>query len=174
MLRRGSLLVATPLLVDPNFDRTVVLICAHDDDGAFGVVLNRPSTVPTAEHLPAWAETADPTVYVGGPVQPETAIGLALGIPPPGTEVLPDLGLVDVGRPPVDYPGTRRARVYAGYAGWSSGQLEAEIAEQAWFVIPGSSADVFAEPAGMWSDVLRRQRGTLAFFATYPPDPVLN
>ena len=154
MLERGSLLVATPLLVDPNFDRTVVLVCSHDEGGAFGVVLNRPSDVPVAEHLPAWSHVADPSVYLGGPVQPETAIDVAL--------------------PPEDHPGVRRARVYAGYAGWSAGQLEAEIADHAWFVVDGSSADVFSEVEDLWSQVLKRQRGSLALFASYPPDPVLN
>lgn len=174
MLERGSLLVATPLLVDQNFDRTVVLVCSHDESGAFGLILNRPSDLPVAAHLPAWSHVADPSVYLGGPVQPETAIGLGLGIPAPGTEVLGDVGLIDVARAPEDHPGVRRARIYAGYAGWSAGQLEAEIADHAWFVVDGSSADVFSEVDDLWSQVLKRQRGSLALFASYPQDPVLN
>ena len=176
----GKLLVATPELVDPNFFRTVVLIVEHDDvEGALGVVLNRPSDAQVAEYLPEWASyTAPPVVHVGGPVTPDVAIGIVdTPVEPPEswTPVVGDIGLFDLSTSPAEVGGVVRARVFAGYAGWVAGQLEAELLVRSWFVVDAAADDVFTDdPAGLWRRVLRRQQGPLSWYADYPPDPALN
>jgi len=185
----GRLLVATPVLGDPNFRRTVVLVVEHEpEQGTLGVVLNRPTKVPVGQVLEPWTELAtDPSVvFTGGPVSPNSALALAHV---PGTDepvgwhpldaaapAVARVGLVDLDAP----PGLLAAaivslRVYAGYAGWGAGQLQAEIDEGAWYVVPAETSDPFsAEPGQLWPAVLRRQGGELASVATYPDDPGLN
>jgi putative transcriptional regulator len=186
--KAGRLLVATPLLGDPNFRRTVVLIVEHEvEEGTLGIVLNRPTTVGVDQVLEQWTELAtDPSVvFKGGPVSPNSALALALvpgGDEPigwralDGAPALARLGLLDLDAPPrLLAPAITSLRVYAGYAGWSPGQLEAEIDEGAWYVVTADPRDVFvAEPDQLWRQVLRRQDGDLAFLATYPDDPGLN
>jgi putative transcriptional regulator len=179
---RGRLLVATPALYDPNFFRTVVLVLEHGEDGAIGVVLNRPSETGVGETLPDWDDLAsDPgMVFVGGPISPEAAIGLARA----GTAEHADgwaplfgpLGTVDLGREPVALPvAVQNLRVFAGYAGWSGGQLDGEVESGGWFVLDAAPDDVFtSEPGILWASVLRRQGGRLAMFATAPAHPSLN
>jgi len=180
----GRLLVATPALEDPNFHRTVVLLLDHSDDGVLGVVLNRPSEADVADALPQWAGLAtDPVrVFVGGPVQPSAALGLAWC--PPG---LPDdddgglrvlggsLGTLDLEEPYSLPAGCRGVRIFAGYAGWGTEQLREEIAEGSWYVVDALPEDaVTPEPDTLWRRVLRRQPGPLALLASYPQDPSLN
>jgi len=169
----GSLLVATPALLDPNFFRTVVLLLQHDEDGCVGVVLNRPSEEPVADHLPAWAgRVPDPaTVYHGGPVDPAVAIGLSLAGAGMPTGV-PGLSLIDLNAPPDDE--NQPVRIYSGYSGWGSDQLESEIAVGSWYVVQASPDDPFDTSAGQWRRVLRRQPGFLAVVSTFPDDPGLN
>lgn len=178
----GRLLVATPQLVDPHFVRAVILLLQHDgEDGALGIVLTRPTQTAVGEVLPGWAErAAEPTsVFSGGPVQPQAAI--CLGRVRPGTPAGstfapladPQLGTVDLDADPVD--GLLEVRVYAGYAGWAAGQLEAEVEEGAWWVLDALPRDAFtAEPDRLWRLVLLRQGLPLAFAASYPADPALN
>jgi putative transcriptional regulator len=168
----GALLVAMPHLLDPNFFRSVVLILEHDEEGAVGVVINQPSTSGLGEELPEWAPLlAEPgVVFVGGPVQPEVAVGLAAGV---DGSSLPGVGIVDLSAPPggLDSP----VRIYAGYAGWGPGQLEAELVEGGWIVTAARVEDVFAvEPGTLWTSVLKRQPGSAAMLATFPVDPSLN
>jgi putative transcriptional regulator len=183
----GRLLVATPLLVDPNFDRTVVLVLDHDGDGTLGVVVNRPTAVPVREVLPGWSELAEPLpmVFQGGPVALDSALGLAelRSVPRPGSgeplgwrRVHGDLGLVDLDIPPEVLAAEISAfRVYAGYAGWGSGQLERELDQGAWYVVDPAPGDAFTlDPDRTWRSVLRRQRGELALLSTFPEDPSLN
>lgn len=188
LTRTGRLLVATPLLGDPNFRRTVVLVVEHEpEEGTLGVVLNRPTQVSLGQVLEPWTElaTGPPVVFTGGPVAPTSALALArargkgepLGWRP--IEAGPEMsriGLVDLDAPPeVLAADITSLRVFAGYAGWGSGQLQAEIEEGAWYVLPGEPADLFmADPGQLWSSVLRRQGGDLALVATYPEDPRLN
>jgi len=186
--KAGRLLLATPLLRDPNFRRTVILVVEHEvTEGTLGIVLNRPTKVPVGKVLEEWTElTTDPSVvFRGGPVSPNSPLALALipGKEEPlgwraldGAPALARLGLLDLGAPPGGLaPAIESLRVYAGYAGWSPGQLEAEIDEGAWYVLTAEPGDVFAaEPERLWSDVLRRQEGNLALLATYPDDPSLN
>jgi len=180
----GKLLVAAPSLIDPNFRRTVIIICRHNDDGAMGVVLNRPrGDVHVIDHLPEWAEhVSSPTcLFIGGPVEPTVGIGLgrpqADGPEPAGLQrVTAALGLVDLSEPPSsETPLLDACRIFAGYAGWSPGQLEAEITEDAWFVVDSLPGDAFTpDPEGLWRTVLRRQPGKLAMFAYFPDDPSQN
>jgi putative transcriptional regulator len=186
--KAGRLLVATPLLGDPNFRRSVVLIVEHEvEEGTLGIVLNRPTTVGVDQVLEQWTElTTDPSVvFKGGPVAPNSALALAMvpGKDEPlgwraldGAPALARLGLLDLDAPPrLLAQAIVSLRVYAGYAGWSPGQLEAEIDEGAWYVIAAEPGDVFAaDPEKLWRQVLRRQDGDLAFLATYPDDPGLN
>jgi len=179
----GRLLVATPALRDPNFERTVVLLVAHEDGGALGVVLNRATEVPVSEVLGGWGGLAgEPAVvFEGGPVQPEAAICLARTRP--GVEELNGfnrvsgaVGTVDLsGDPDTLRDGVMGVRVFAGYAGWSPGQLEREIAGGSWFVFDALPGDAFASrPDDLWPMVLRRQGGLMAAVAHYPSDPTLN
>ncbi|MFL6140098.1 MAG: YqgE/AlgH family protein [Frankiaceae bacterium] len=177
---RGQLLVATPALEDPNFRRAVVLILEHNADGAIGVVLNRPSQAPLAEALPSWQlAVSDPqVVFVGGPVQRTAALGLGWvprGMPGGGLRVLDDcVGTLDLDSDPGTLP-LAGARVFAGYAGWGGGQLEAEIATGSWYVLEALPGDAFTHaPDRLWRIVLRRQGGNLAFVSLFPDDPTMN
>ena len=179
----GMLLLATPALVDPHFAETVVLLLDVNEEGALGVVLNRPSPVPVAEVLPEWGSVAtEPEVlFHGGPVGPDGALGIALaggpGVRDVGfREVAGRLGLVDLDTPTGLLAGGIAAlRVFAGYAGWGAGQLEAEVADGSWYVVPGEPGDAFhADTAQLWREVLRRQPDALAWHSTRPADPGLN
>lgn len=177
---RGQLLVATPELDDPNFRRTVVLMLAHGAEGALGVVLNRPSLTPVGHLLSAWEDLASypDVLFLGGPVQLENVIGLAdVGESDNRDDpVLGGVELVDLNRTPADMPRPASdLRLFAGSAGWGAGQLEGEIAEGAWWVVPALAADVFCDdPDRLWSAVLRRQPGRLAWFANAAGDPTMN
>ncbi|MFD3516711.1 YqgE/AlgH family protein [Streptomyces sp. NPDC058657] len=198
----GRLLVATPALADPNFDRAVVLVIDHDGAGTLGVVLNRPTAVGVDEILAPWAELAGApgVVFRGGPVGQDSALGVAVvpgagassstapasgpgsGAPPDGgcpvgwRRVHGAIGLVDLDAPPELLAAALGSlRIFAGYAGWGPGQLEDELTEGAWYVVDSEPGDVSSpRPEGLWREVLRRQRGTLAMIATYPDDPSMN
>ncbi len=179
---KGRLLVATPNLGDPNFERTVVLVLEHGEEGALGVVLNRPSGLELAEPLPEWAPAAahPPVIFIGGPVAPSAAVCLARVVAADGAEgwepLLGPVGTMDLDRDPDQaIPRLEEIRVFAGYAGWGPGQLESEIADGGWFVVDAHASDpLSAAPERLWADVLRRQRGRLALYAAYPPDPSMN
>ena len=178
---RGKLLLAGPLLKDPHFDRSVVYVTEHTEDGAMGLVLNRRSETPVEEAVPdlAWAAEPEDRVFVGGPVAPEGVIVLAEWSDPALAVVLldDDLGFVPGGDadPGALAGAVRRARVYAGHAGWGPGQLEAELAEEAWILAEPRRADLFSDdPDGLWAAVLRRKGRGFALLSTMPPDPSLN
>ena len=180
---KGRLLVATPGLHDSNFDRTVVLVLEHTPQGAMGVVLNRPSDLVVGAPLPAWQSfAADPgVVFYGGPVQPGAAIGLARRTEGGGGDegwspVLGRLGTVDLSVPPGAAGAfVEEVRVFAGYAGWGPAQLDGEIAAGAWVVVDADPADALSpDPEHLWRAVLRRQRGSVAWLANFPPDLSLN
>lgn len=182
MTLRGRLLVAEPTLVDPNFHRTVVFLIEHGEDGALGVVLNRPSETPVGEVVPAWAPyVSDPSVvHVGGPVTPEGAICLAR-CPGPVDSALwqplsGEVGVLDLNGDPSDAPGgVTGLRIFAGYAGWTAGQLEAELDLDGWFVVDAEDADVSdPDPVSLWRRVLARQPNALRRFAVFPEDLSVN
>ncbi|MFP4310606.1 MAG: YqgE/AlgH family protein [Nitriliruptoraceae bacterium] len=178
----GRLLVAAPALDDPNFERSVVLILDHDEDGAIGVVLNRASSVPVHETLADWADlaAAPSVVFGGGPVEPTAVVALGVATPvatpDTGAAILGRVRLVDLDQDPVEAAGElEQVRIFAGYAGWAPDQLEDEIAKGAWFPVDAETEDVFTDdPTGLWHAVLRRQPGHLRLLATYPADPTLN
>jgi len=179
----GHLLVATPGLRDPNFERTVVLLVAHEEGGALGVVLNRATEVPVGEVLGGWGGLASEpaVVFEGGPVQPEAAICLARAkssaVDARGfSRVDGAIGTVDLSADPDAFrDALAEVRVFAGYAGWSPGQLEEEIASGSWFTFKALPSDAFTErPDDLWPMVLRRQGGMYAAVAIHPSDPTLN
>lgn len=179
---RNRLLVATPVLGDPNFERTVILILEHGDEGAIGVVLNRPTGAGMAGPLAGWGELASepPVLFRGGPVSPDSAVCLARVLPEaerPGWEPLVGaVGLLDLSADPSLFaPAVQALRVFVGYAGWTDGQVESEIEVGAWFVVDLLPDDPFSiAPGELWGSVLRRQGGPLAMYANYPTTPTSN
>jgi putative transcriptional regulator len=175
----GQLLIAGPGLWDPNFRRVVVLIGNHDEDGAVGVVLNRAAEVSVAEAAPPLAELVLPgeRLFLGGPVQPQSAIVLADFEHPERDHILAlgSIGFLSDNVDPIASGGIRRARVFAGYAGWGPGQLEAEVEESSWIAEPALPDDVFTDdPEGLWTAALRRKGRDFEMLATMPIDPRLN
>jgi putative transcriptional regulator len=176
----GRLLVASTTLEDPNFARTVVLIGMHSDEGALGLVLNRPSNSTVGEAVPQLDAVAggDEPVYVGGPVQPGAVVMLAEFVDPDPAALLV---LGRIGLPAPDAPieslaaATVRTRAYAGYSGWGEGQLDAELERGDWIECDALPDDVFCErPERLWSTVLTRKGGSYALLARMPLDPSLN
>jgi len=186
VLRAGLLLVATPRLVAPNSERTVVLVLDHDESGTLGVVLNRPSPVPVGDILEDWQDVvAEPGVlFHGGPVATDSALAVAaipVGHDPAEDPVgfrrlFDDTGIVDLDTP-AELVGRAITgmRIFAGYAGWGDGQLADEIEEGSWYVVPPEPGDLFGgDLDGLWARVLRRQPGELAWVSTRPADPTMN
>jgi putative transcriptional regulator len=176
---RGQLLVAGPSLLDPNFNRTVVLVCEHNDEGAMGLVLNRPSPIPADQAIPELGEALDPEdrLWLGGPVQTTAVVVLADfpeaedGMPVSGGVglVLPETDLDDVATR------VRRARAFLGYAGWGPSQLDGELERDDWIIAPFAPDDAFTQdPEDLWGQVLVRKGGEYALLATMPPDPRVN
>ncbi|QGG96047.1 YqgE/AlgH family protein [Actinomarinicola tropica] len=178
----GRLLVATPAIGDPNFERTVILLLDHDDDGALGLVLNRPSDLEAAEVLPGWSDlTARPgVVFSGGPVEREGIIGLGRRTAPdpaaPFQITVGSVGVLDLSAEPIDLVGSVEGiRLFAGYAGWGAGQLESELVSQGWWLADAEPGDILTEaPEDLWAAVLRRQPDPLRRWALYPVDPSMN
>lgn len=175
---QGRLLVSSPALIDPNFRKTVVLIAHHDDDGALGLVLSRPSEVTAAEAVPSLAGLpgAEDPVFVGGPVQPEAFMVLAEfeDVDEAAAPIFDSLGFM-----PADAEAEElsvvRLRMFAGYSGWGEGQLEGELEEESWIVVDAELEDAFAnDPDELWRSVLRRQGGPFGLMENMPFDPGLN
>ncbi len=182
-LASGMLLVATPALQDPNFVDTVVLLLDVTDDGALGVVLNRPSQVLVADVLEPWSDVvaAPEVLFRGGPVGTDGALAVAQlrdpDEPPVGWRpVAGPVGMVDLDTPAELVDGSLAAmRVFAGYAGWGVGQLAGEVEEGSWYVVSGEAGDAFrGETSGLRRDVMRRQPGMLAWHVNRPVDPDMN
>ena len=183
----GALLVAGPSLEEPNFHRTVVLLLHFGtEEGALGVVLNRPNDVPVGALLPGWDDLAAPpdSVFVGGPVARDNVICVARLRPSAlcGFDgCSPVLGVdglatLDLNRSPSDMAeGVDAVRLFSGYAGWSPGQLEGELEAGGWLVLPGRLGDAFSDdPSGLWRHVLQRAGGRVAMYANAPPKLSMN
>ena len=177
---KGQLLLASPALFDPNFRRTVVLVTEHTEEGAAGLVLNRPSETAVADAVPDLLPlvSEEERVYVGGPVQ-ESAVLVLAEFEDPEEAAL--LVVDDVGFVPGDGDfdllagATRRVRVFAGYAGWGPGQLEAELEESSWIVESSTAPELFPEPEeDLWAHVLRDKGGVYRVVALMPEDPSVN
>lgn len=179
----GRLLVSTPQLDDGLFHRSVILMLQHDDNGAQGVVLNKPLGAEVDAVLPGWGEhiSSPRTLFQGGPVQLDSALGLVTvssddELPPGSQRLFGSVAIIDLDTPPLlVMPEVGGLRIFAGYAGWSSGQLETELLRGSWFVVDSLPSDLLTtDPEGLWGQVLLRQRDELAFVAYYPSDPELN
>ena len=174
--------MASPALDDPNFHRTVVLTCAHEKGGAFGIVLNRPIELDVPEHLSRWHRMSSQpkAIFFGGPVGTGGAFGI--GLKRSGTDdfgwtaVTDRIGVFDLGGDPEDMGvNLEQMRIFRGHAGWLEGQIEAELARESWFVVELDDNDPFSdEPERLWTEVLRRQTGPLAIYADFPVDPKVN
>ncbi|HEY5430621.1 MAG TPA: YqgE/AlgH family protein [Solirubrobacteraceae bacterium] len=176
---RGQLLIAGPGLADTNFWRTVVLIVEHSDEGALGLVLNRPSETTVGEavsELEPLLDMDDP-VYVGGPVQPTALIVLAEFERPDEAALIAfqDVGVLANGVPENPDVGVRRGRAFVGHSGWGPGQLDDELDRGDWILEPAQREDAFtASPFELWEAVLTRKGGSYALVARMPPDPSVN
>ena len=171
------MLIANGNLFDPNFRQAVVLLVEHGEEGALGIVLNRPADITVADAVPALAPVVGPdeVLYLGGPVQP-TAVVLLAQFDDEGVPAHPLFESVGLVTGEVESLGpTERARVYAGYAGWGAGQLERELEENSWIDATPSASDVFTDrPESLWTDVLSRKGGRYRLLSRMPLDPSLN
>ena len=172
------LLVATPVIGDGNFERTVVFLLEHNADGAIGLVLNRPTTLSVAELLLGWEESSG-VLFSGGPVSPETLIGLANEWPSGSEEgwrpILGSVGSADLSQGGAQLTHRAEVRIFFGYAGWEAQQLDQEIAAGAWFVVDADPDDVLSTDAeNLWRAVLGRQAGEVSWFSRYPDNPRAN
>lgn len=177
---RGQLLIAGATLPDPNFARTVVLVCEHSAEGALGLILNRPGELFVGECAPDLADLTgdDAVIDEGGPVQPDALLVLAEFEDPgqAGIHVIGNVGLVGDSSELDDLvSGTLRARIFSGYAGWGPGQLDAELEREDWFVAPAGVDDIFNPDADeLWGRVLSRKGGHYKLVARMPIDPSVN
>jgi putative transcriptional regulator len=176
---RGKLLIASPALTDPNFARSVVLMTEHSEDGAMGIVLNRPAETFASELMPSLENIAgsDP-LFIGGPVQPQAVVLLAEFSDPDAAAwiVVADVGLASA---EADFSelddAVRRGRFYAGYSGWGPGQLELELEIESWIIEPPLPAELFPDdPESLWSNVLNRKGGSFSLISRMPDDPSMN
>jgi putative transcriptional regulator len=177
---RGQLLIAGPTLLDPNFWRTVVLMVEHTEEGALGLVLNRPSETTVGDAVPQLEELVnlEENLFIGGPVQPSSVIVLA-EFEDPGDAALiafDDIGVLAAEASLEDAgAGVRSGRAFVGHAGWGPGQLDAELERGDWILEPARREDAFtAEPRELWTEVLTRKGGSYALIARMPPDPSVN
>ena len=177
---RGQLLIAGPSLIDPNFWRTVVLVVQHSDEGAFGLVLNRPSETSVSDAAPELEELIEPTepLFIGGPVQPSSVVILGHFEDPGDAALLAfdDVGVMGNATSLEEISvGLRSARAFVGHSGWGPGQLESELERDDWILEPARLGDAFtAAPRELWSSVLIRKGGSYALVARMPLDPSLN
>jgi putative transcriptional regulator len=178
---KGRVLIASPRIADPNFARTVIYMTEHSEEGAMGLILNRAAETTVGEAVPelAWLAEGDDVVHVGGPVGAQAVVVLAEWDEPEHAALLveEDLGFVpaEIEDPDAVAAALRRARVFAGHAGWGPGQLEAEMEEESWIVEPARREDLFTEdPGDLWAAVLRRKGRQYALLATMPVDPSVN
>ena len=176
---RGKLLIASPALTDPSFARAVVLMTEHSEDGAMGIVLNRPAVATARDLMPALSDIArDDPLFLGGPVQPEAVVLLAEFADTSAAAwiVVADVGLASA-ETDFDELGdaVRRGRFYAGYSGWGPGQLEMELEIDSWIVEPPLPTELFPDdPDSLWSDVLARKGGSYTLISRMPDNPSMN
>jgi putative transcriptional regulator len=175
---QGKLIVSSPSLLDPNFRKTVVLIAHHDEEGALGLVLSRPSDVPAVEAVPVLdgLPGAEDPVFVGGPVQPDAFMVLAEfeDVDESAAPIIDGLGFMPADAEPGELA-IKRLRLFAGYSGWGSGQLEDELADESWIVVDAAADDAFADdPDLLWRTVVQRKGGAFSLMENMPFDPGLN
>jgi len=177
--RRGCLLVATPLLEDPNFRRSVIFMIAHGEEGSLGLVLNRPSTRSLEPLFPEWLTPGmtSPKVFVGGPVQPDGLLALVPTVAdlPGGNKITEQVSLLDLEvETAMGEVDIEAVRFYFGYSGWSPGQLRLEIEEGAWWIFDSAPEEFNCDPSDCWRVVLARQRSAARLLSNYPDEAYLN
>jgi putative transcriptional regulator len=174
---KGKFLLASPTLLDPNFAKSVVLIVRHDDDGAFGLVVNRPLSVTVAqaigEHIAAAAQCESP-LHSGGPCEGPVFMlhrDAVIGGDEPITNVFctTDRDAIEAIVAAPDKP----SKIFGSYAGWSPSQLEAELAENAWVVCPAKAEDVFNDDPALWK-ALHTRAHLSRYVDRVPDDPSVN
>lgn len=180
--QKGDLLISEPFLPDPNFERTVVLLCDHNEDGSFGFVLNKPGILRISDVIED-LEPFDTEIFVGGPVEQDT-VHFLHRIPATikgGQEIVPGIfwggdfeGFSSLARTGVLH--AHDFRFYIGYSGWGSGQLVGELEKNSWLIYrPVKPEQVFEiDPEVLWRRVLEEMGGKFKMFANYPTDPRLN
>jgi putative transcriptional regulator len=177
---RGQLLIAGPGLLDPNFWRTVVLVVEHTEEGALGLVVNRPSDTTVAEAVPELGELVDlgESLFIGGPIAPAAVIVLAEFEDPSDSALIAfdGIGVVSTDAPVQPRSaGVRRGRAFVGHSGWGPGQLDSELERDDWILEPARGEDAFTDgPLELWRGVLERKGGSYALVARMPPDPSVN
>lgn len=176
----GTFLVASPILRDPNFARTVVLLCEHDDEeGSMGLVINRPTEVTLDRAVEGVAENPEQHLWYGGPVQRDVVLVLHREIGVEGARSVCD-GMSLGGEPDLILdllrgPRCKDVRVFSGYSGWSAGQLRDELEAGSWIVSPAVARVVFETEAGsIWETVLRSLGPRYAYLTGLPLDPRVN
>ena len=177
--RRGCLLVATPLLEDPNFRRSVIFVIEHGSEGSLGVVLNRPWTRSSEPPLPKWLarKVILPKVYVGGPVQPDAVLALVPSSAdlPGGSKITEQVAMLDLEvETGMSEEHLEVVQFYCGYSGWSPGQLRLEIEEGAWWTFDSSLEEFLCDPSDCWRTVLARQRSAASLLSIYPDQAYMN
>jgi len=179
---RHHLLLSVPDLGDENFDRAVVFMVEHNQEGAMGLMLNRPSSTTVGEHLDSLpADVCAPSVFfVGGPVEVGGIVALGL------RSLAGELHNAEVVSGPIvaveadslingDVAGVDSVRLFTGYSGWGPGQLEYELGQGVWHIAEALPDDVFCgDPGALWRSVMRRQGGRLSSIGLYPDDPAVN
>lgn len=182
----GALLVATPLIDEPTFRRSVVLLLEHDEAGTLGVVINDLSAVPVSDVVPGWETVLHSRIALGGPVQADAGVavvrlteGAALS-PPDGVRPLGGVwAVIDLEREPLSLASALAdGQLFVGYAGWAAGQLAAELEQGSWWVVDSLPGDLdlarHSPREYCWSRVLRRQPNDLRLASTFPSDPAMN
>lgn len=166
---------------DGNFERAVVFMIKHSNEGSVGLVLNQPTHHHLSSLIPEWEGQIfeDSTVFRGGPVELDSSLGLGRFVGDLNdnqTFIIANVGVIDLALPPQEIPENLvNFRPYIGFSGWSPMQLEAELAANTWFVVDADPQDIFREETeDLWSLVLRRQKGPMSWLSNYPPDPRVN
>lgn len=179
------MLLANTDLLEPTFRRSVIYVVEHNDGGTLGVVLNRPSETAVHNVLPQWSDltTKPKTMFIGGPVKRDAALclgSLRIGVDPEGLPGLRHIAgrivMVDLDADPdLIAKAVEGVRIFAGYSGWTIGQLEGEIERDDWIVLSALPSDVLVQPrVDLWSRVLRRQPLPMSILATHPIDVSRN
>ncbi len=177
---KGRLLISEPFLNDPNFERTVVLLCEHNQDGSFGFILNKPSIVKVSDIISDLA--VEGMAYVGGPVQQDTLHYLhRLSHLPEANRIANSVywgGDFDELQSGIELGTIVEAdvRFFLGYSGWGAGQLEEELDQDSWIVCDFVDDELFFDtaPDQMWKKALNNMGGRFTVYANYPIDPNLN
>jgi putative transcriptional regulator len=178
---KGQLILDKGKLRGSFFHRTVILVCQHDSEGAFGLVLNRSTNNKVGDAVVANLPDTikEETLYLGGPVQPQALSFLHNDVYLPDASVMPNLnlghsldGLMEIGE---SFSATQRVKIFAGYAGWSPGQLEDEMKRDTWLTHPASVDLVFStKPENLWQVILREKGWKYKLISEAPEDPSWN